>query len=176
MQKFFQFLKILREVGLSGIVDLREQAVRDALTGLFNRRFVQEIKGNVLAQAERYGRGLTIVLFDLDGFKRVNDQHGYEAGDRILKLVAETMLEHSRTADYAIRWGGDEFLLILPETRKEGAIVFIERMAESLRRKGVSLSWGVASWDAKERLTFEVMFEKANELLRGQKILKQARR
>jgi GGDEF domain-containing protein len=110
--------------------ELAEQAVRDPLTGLYNRRFFDESLAQNIETARRYNRGLCLVLFDLDRFKEVNDTLGHEAGDAVLKTFARLLLETARKADIVCRIGGDEFAAILPETglstRPEG-----ERLAQS---------------------------------------------
>lgn len=135
---------------------LRRLATHDALTGLFNRRRVDQELDQQVAAAQRYGRPLSVVLFDIDHFKRVNDSHGHEAGDEVLKGLAETATDCTRDSDILSRWGGEEFLLVAPETDLAGA----EELAEKLRGRiaervfpevgRVTISAGVAQLETDE--------------------------
>lgn len=93
---------------------LREQAIRDPLTDLFNRRYLDETLERELARAEREKYPLCIVMMDLDHFKTVNDVYGHEAGDVVLKSLAEKVMEQCRHGDFACRYGGEEFVLVMP--------------------------------------------------------------
>ena len=107
-----------------------EEASRtDSLTGLPNRRGFLEATDGALARSRRSGRPVSIVLSDLDHFKRVNDSLGHAAGDAVLKAVADAFRSSLRSQDVAARWGGEEFILLLPDTGKEGAV----HVAESTR-------------------------------------------
>jgi diguanylate cyclase (GGDEF)-like protein/PAS domain S-box-containing protein len=110
--------------------ELREQAIRDPLTGLFNRRYMEETLDRELARAVREGSSIGICMADIDGFKSFNDQHGHRAGDMILKHLAEIFIAYSRTEDVVCRYGGEEFLILLP-----GADLDVtSRRAEDWRR------------------------------------------
>ena len=93
---------------------LREQAIRDPLTDLFNRRYLDETLERELSRAEREKYPLCIVMMDLDHFKTVNDVYGHEAGDVVLKSLAEKVMEQCRHSDFACRYGGEEFVLVMP--------------------------------------------------------------
>jgi diguanylate cyclase (GGDEF)-like protein/PAS domain S-box-containing protein len=93
---------------------LREQALRDPLTGLPNRRLFDETLRRELAACLRAGQPLTLAVVDVDHFKRINDRHGHEAGDRVLRAVAQVLLQGIRASDMAGRYGGDEFMCLLP--------------------------------------------------------------
>ncbi|GAB4060560.1 diguanylate cyclase [Uliginosibacterium sediminicola] len=93
---------------------LWEQAVRDALTGLYNRHYLHDTLSRDLARAARLGQPLTLVLIDLDHFKDINDQHGHSGGDAVLKEVARLLQSLSRESDVVCRYGGEEFLVVLP--------------------------------------------------------------
>lgn len=93
---------------------LRHQSVRDGLTGLFNRRYLEESIAREAARVTREGRQLGIVMFDLDHFKRVNDTYGHDMGDAVLRQLGKMLLEHVRDEDIACRYGGEEFTIILP--------------------------------------------------------------
>ena len=109
-------------------LSINEQATRDWLTGLHNRRYFEETLTDHIAAATRYDRDLSLVLFDLDGFKQINDSQGHDAGDKALRNFATLLKESAREADIVCRYGGDEFAVILPETGKENAIRFVERV------------------------------------------------
>jgi len=108
---------------------LREQSVRDHLTGVFNRRYMEETLERELLRAARKGFSLGIIMLDVDNFKRFNDSYGHAAGDAILHELSNLLLKHVRGEDILSRYGGDEFIIILPDASQE---VTMER-AELLR-------------------------------------------
>ncbi|MFZ3340996.1 MAG: diguanylate cyclase [Terriglobales bacterium] len=136
---------------------LRLQAVRDPLTGLYNRRYMQEFLERELHSARRRHRPVSVMMLDLDRFKRYNDSFGHAAGDRALASVGDILQRSVRAEDIACRYGGEEFTLILPECNLQQANVRAEiirkRVAESSSRmeKGpahdVTISIGVAAFD-----------------------------
>ena len=109
---------------------LKELSVRDPLTGLFNRRYMEETLAREFAKSERDGVCCGVVMLDVDFFKRFNDTYGHEAGDLVLSRLAETMSGHVRSADVVCRYGGEEFIIILPAIGREMAAA----RAEELRR------------------------------------------
>jgi len=115
---------------------LREQAIRDPLTNLFNRRYLEETLDRELARAAREDYPVCILMIDIDHFKRVNDTYGHEAGDLVLKAIADTLSNESRRGDFACRYGGEEFVIVMPNLNKDTAY---ER-AENLRNTLNSLS------------------------------------
>lgn len=112
------------------ILSLSEQATRDWLTGLHNRRYFEEALADQLAIANRYSRPLSLILFDIDHFKQINDTHGHEAGDQLLRTFAELLRNSIREADIAARYGGDEFVVLLPETDLTNARILAERIRQ----------------------------------------------
>lgn len=106
---------------------LRQQAMTDQLTGLGNRRWLSERVGTEQARAEREKSAMSVVLFDLDHFKQINDRHGHDVGDRVLMGVGEVVRDNLRRYDLGARIGGEEFCLILPKTRLSEAVSIAER-------------------------------------------------
>jgi diguanylate cyclase (GGDEF)-like protein len=109
-----------------------EMAITDELTGLHNRRYIGQRLGEELARSRRNGRACSCILFDIDFFKRVNDTHGHAAGDQVLRGVAAAAREALRESDLLGRWGGEEFLAVLPDTDLGGAGVMAERLRQAL--------------------------------------------
>jgi diguanylate cyclase (GGDEF)-like protein len=109
-------------------LSLNEQATRDWLTGLHNRRYFEETLPDHIEAATRYDRELSLALFDIDHFKQINDTHGHDAGDDALRQFATLLKESARKADIVCRYGGDEFAVILPETGAPDATKFAERV------------------------------------------------
>lgn len=133
---------------------LRTQAIRDPLTGLFNRRNMEESLEREFRRAVRKGSSLAVLMVDIDHFKRLNDSHGHEAGDAVLRELAKVFQSHLRAEDIACRYGGEEFVLILPEAELAVALERAERLRQAVHSiqiqhygetlEGVSLSIGVA--------------------------------
>lgn len=134
--------------------NLREQAVRDPLTGLFNRRYLMETLAREVTRSRRQNRPLTVAMIDVDRFKRINDSHGHVAGDRVLTMVANVLAGLVREGDVVCRYGGEEFVVLLPDLSAELALQRAEgwRMALAERQgdnpaaaEPVTISVGVAS-------------------------------
>jgi diguanylate cyclase (GGDEF)-like protein len=106
----------------------REMSMSDALTGLLNRYGLQRSLQRQLAEARRYGRSLSCLLVDIDFFKSVNDNYGHAAGDTALMQVARVLTEAVRGSDVVCRYGGEEFLVLAPETQLDGAIALGEKI------------------------------------------------
>jgi diguanylate cyclase (GGDEF)-like protein len=135
---------------------LSEMAFRNGLTALYNHRYFQEQLEKEVNRAMRYQRALSLIIFDLDHFKKINDVHGHLVGDRVLKKVAEIVLLTVRESDMVARYGGEEFAIILPETEMKGVVTLAERIRkqiDSLRMElygknvGVTASFGVMLWE-----------------------------
>jgi diguanylate cyclase (GGDEF)-like protein len=133
---------------------IAEQSVRDALTGVYNRRKLEDQLTAEIARASRYGRPLSLLMFDIDHFKRVNDGFGHLAGDEVIRHVAGVASTCLRESDWLGRYGGEEFVAILPEVDAAGAKVAGERMRGAIattpavfesRNIEVTISVGVAA-------------------------------
>ncbi|MCR8915218.1 diguanylate cyclase [Marinobacter panjinensis] len=111
---------------------LRRMATTDSLTGLFNRRHMTYLVEKELARFQRNGNPVAFLVLDIDHFKAINDQYGHELGDRVLEDVAGIIKAQLRTQDLIARWGGEEFLAVLPDTRIQSAQASAERVREAL--------------------------------------------
>jgi diguanylate cyclase (GGDEF)-like protein len=111
---------------------LREQATRDGLTGFFNRRMMDEMVPRELQRAARYHRDMSLAMLDVDGFKAVNDCLGHQEGDRLLRVFADCIRKIVRASDFMYRYGGDEFLILLPETTSEQTDEILKRLDGTL--------------------------------------------
>lgn len=157
--------------------ELKHLSVKDPLTELYNRRFLAERLPQEIKRAARYGRNLSLIMLDIDHFKRINDNFGHFAGDGVLKLCAGMLQEAIRQdVDWAARYGGEEFLLILPETDHAGALVVAERLRERFAGApmavgefeiGMTASFGVSTWPHNRRgaLGAEALLEAADRAL-----------
>jgi diguanylate cyclase (GGDEF)-like protein len=125
-------------------------AMTDGLTGLANRRHGEQTMRRELARAQRYGTKLCLALLDIDFFKSINDSQGHGVGDEVLMGVGRTIMASIRESDFAARWGGEEFLLLMPNTDLEGAVVCCERIRASVSSrvscagKPVTISIGIS--------------------------------
>lgn len=129
---------------------MEEMSVRDGLTGLYNRRYLETTLEAEFARARRHDKRLSVLMFDVDHFKEVNDTHGHRAGDDVLRAVAGRMTQMQRSSDTAGRYGGEEFTLVLPETGSEGAMAAAERLRREIADTPVG--WR----DAQVRVTVSV--------------------
>lgn len=111
---------------------LQEMVIRDDLTGLFNQKALYARLEQEVARANRYNRQLGFIMLDLDHFKLVNDRHGHQAGSAVLKQIAEVILGSIRNVDWAARFGGDEFCIVLPETEALGTRAAAERIRHNI--------------------------------------------
>lgn len=121
---------------------LRESNLRDPMTGLHNRRFLEEMADHIIATAQRRGGHLSIMMLDLDYFKMVNDSHGHDAGDAVLKSLARVLAQSVRTSDMVIRYGGEEFMIILQHTEADVAMGIAEKIRVAVEAMKVQIAGG----------------------------------
>ncbi|HEY8084862.1 MAG TPA: GGDEF domain-containing protein, partial [Methylophilaceae bacterium] len=112
------------------VTDLRVLAIRDPLTGILNRRSLEDEASYLLARCHRNDEVMTMMMIDVDHFKDINDEYGHQAGDEVLKKLVEIVNTTIRTGDYFARYGGEEFCVMLPLTTKEEALVLAERLRQ----------------------------------------------
>jgi diguanylate cyclase (GGDEF)-like protein len=119
--------------------ELERLSISDGLTGLYNHRHIHGLLGEEFDRTERTNDKLSVAMFDLDRFKAVNDTFGHQAGDRVLVEMAEILRESARDIDRLGRYGGEEFMALLPETGVEDAIVFVERVRREVARRNFDI-------------------------------------
>jgi len=156
------------------ISELRLLSHRDHLTGLMNRRAFDDQAPAQLAQAERHRWPLALLLFDLDHFKRINDQHGHETGDQLLQHAAQLAQAQLRRGDLLARYGGEEFIALLPGCDDQAALVLAERLRQAMpqplhRPDGsilkLSASFGLAVQPAGLQSSLPELFSRADAAL-----------
>ncbi|HIA28482.1 MAG TPA: sensor domain-containing diguanylate cyclase [Planctomycetes bacterium] len=153
---------------------LEEQALLDPLTLVNNRHFLVTQLENEVKTSRRNGSSLSLIFIDMDGFKEINDTHGHLVGDRLLKEVSEILVENFRETDHVCRYGGDEFIVLLPATDLEGASQKGSFLLESLRKKrfcleevkgGVAVSMSVGVTTLREESDSATLINEADEAL-----------
>jgi diguanylate cyclase (GGDEF)-like protein/PAS domain S-box-containing protein len=154
--------------------EIRRLANTDDLTGVFNRRHFDTCVSLEFERALRYGRPMGLLIVDPDHFKNINDEHGHQAGDMVLKEVARRLKSNVRRSDIVARYGGDEFVIILPEINREGSIIVAEKIRALVRDKpvqigdhsiGMKVSIGVAALPDTETETPDQLLKMADDAL-----------
>jgi diguanylate cyclase (GGDEF)-like protein len=153
---------------------VEELSITDGLTGLYLLRYFKQRLKEEFFRAERTHGHLSLMILDIDHFKRFNDTYGHQAGDTILATVAERVLANARKVDITARYGGDEFVIILPDTTPDEAMLLAERLLQALSKEPVSLannvtanltvSIGVATYPTHAN-TIEELIRRADEAL-----------
>ncbi len=153
-----RYNEMARQEVLRGLVhsnrELQRLSNHDRLTGLYNRLKLEHRLAEELARARRHGSPFSVVLIDIDHFKRVNDTHGHAIGDLVLQCLGHVLLRDRRSTDMVGRWGGEEFLILCPETRIDGGLLVAERLRAATQdcpmpeAGRVTLSAGVAEYRA----------------------------
>ena len=145
----------------------------DPLTGLGNRRAFDELLEREFARAKRAGESISLLIFDLDGFKRLNDEFGHSHGDQCLRMLADVLRRVMRRSDLCFRWGGDEFAALLPQSEPMGAQLAAERIAVELDRRTrglaapITVSYGIG--DGRQTTSSDELVALADEALLGAK-------
>jgi len=157
--------------------EVYKMALLDPLTGLFNRRYIEQRLEDEISRSQRHGRALSVILFDLDEFKQVNDTYGHGAGDALLKAFADRLSRATRGSDASARYGGDEFLVVLPECKPENVQAVLKRL-EGIsvdidgHKLPVAVSAGWAELLSGERA--KELLDRADAALYGNKRMKAA--
>jgi len=151
----------------------------DPLTGLYNRRFFNEFLHKEIESCKRYGRRLSIAILDIDNFKYLNDTYGHVTGDNVLKSLAMTMLKNVRNADTVSRYGGEEFIIVMPETERGTAATVIDRLRERVSRErvatvgsgsiSITISAGVASYPEDADSPIDIMIVADDRLYKAKR-------
>ena len=153
--------------------ELERLAITDSLTQIGNRRHISGLAQQEFNRACRYHRVFSLLIFDIDHFKKVNDTYGHSVGDQVLKIIAKTVLRSLRKVDYFGRWGGEEFLVIIPEIDGKTAVTVAERLREGIAQTIISVgeqslyvtvSIGVASYKSADQ-TIDAILERADQAL-----------
>jgi len=157
--------------------ELEHQAIHDPLTGAYNRRYLDQTIETELQRSRRYNHPIAFLMIDIDRFKEINDTFGHQTGDKVLQTVANVLHEQVRENDLVIRYGGDEFLIALPETNGELQVI-TKRIQQAVARRNkenplldfpVTLSIGAAHWQPEDDLPIEQVLVKADERMYEEK-------
>jgi diguanylate cyclase (GGDEF)-like protein len=149
--------------------ELKRLAVTDTLTGALNRTKFGEIIERETESVKRYNQRLSMILFDVDHFKKVNDRYGHNAGDYVLKNIADIVRENIRKIDYFVRWGGEEFVILSPETQLDEAYLLADRIRITIENTKfehfgkITVSFGVTEF--KEEDTVDSFIKRADDAM-----------
>ena len=117
---------------------VRSLSITDPLTSLYNRRYLMDRLSDEIGRCLRYGRSLSLIMADIDHFKKYNDTYGHQEGDAVLRIVADQLRSHVRKPDFIARYGGEEFTIVMPETNCEKALHLAERMRDTIKKVDIS--------------------------------------
>lgn len=154
---------------------LQKEVIRDPLTGLFNRRFMTEFIKKEMKRSERYKHNIGFLLIDINNFKEINDRYGHIVGDKVLQITADALQRSVRQSDVVVRYGGDEFLIILTETNGE-----VEKVKERIKeivenvyipelKNSITLSIGCSYWSPDQPRTLEAILSEADQKMYEEK-------
>jgi diguanylate cyclase (GGDEF)-like protein len=154
--------------------EFRRQANTDLLTGVYNRRMLYTLAEPSLELARRHNLPLAVGMIDLDNFKHVNDKYGHAVGDQVLKALCSSVQKQIRGADIFGRFGGEEFLIVLPETSVDGAVFLVERIRKSIEEHpfvindlpvSLTISVGVAGFVQGKDQIIDNLIDRADQAL-----------
>jgi len=149
----------------------RELSIIDGLTGVYNYRYFYEMLPRELERAKRYPQEFSLLMLDIDGFKKFNDSHGHLAGDEMLRKLGHFFKESIRVVDMVFRYGGEEFAVLLPQTPQLGAIAAAKRILNLVRKNlTITVSVGISSFPS-DAASKEELIEKADRALYQAKCL-----
>ncbi|WP_167942210.1 GGDEF domain-containing protein [Desulfobaculum xiamenense] len=169
-------LEYFMDVQSDMLVEMKDMAIRDHLTGIYNRRKIEETLKREREQFERYGNPLSLILCDIDTFKAINDTFGHDVGDKVIVHITGLIAGHKRDADRIGRWGGEEFIIVSPQTTLEQATMMAERFRSIVEsnqpecvggERPVTISLGVAQFSS--GMSVEDFVKCADEALYGAK-------
>jgi diguanylate cyclase (GGDEF)-like protein len=163
---------------LDAIVEKKTEAIRrlaitDALSGLYNRRYFNEKASELFQDALKEGKDFSVLMIDIDNFKRINDDYGHLKGDEVIRIVGEVLRQAIRRSDKACRYGGEEFIVLMPDTHEKEAFEVAERIRKNVKRlvkekldgMNVSVSIGIARTDFSRDSGIERVVDRADEAL-----------
>lgn len=172
MRRKLQVLENETEILRMNLKLAHDRAMHDPLTGLPNRRAYSERRDQEVARWQRYRQPLSLIIWDIDWFKRINDRYGHKSGDRALLLVGQLLLNNCRETDFVARYGGEEFIMLLPNTTAENAMVLAEAIRTIIAKTGfhfngeaveLTVSGGISEF--RDGDTQEMVFERADQAL-----------
>ena len=156
-------------------LEMEQLAITDPLTGIYNRRFFDEVAEKELERTRRSGSSLSLIMFDIDNFKQVNDTFGHLLGDEVLKNLADTCKENIRSMDFFTRFGGEEFLVLMPDTGQESAQETAERLRSVVAGKAmattdgsdifITISLGIATFEDEQSVDMNTMLDRADKAM-----------
>lgn len=154
---------------------LKELASVDPMTGLYNRRFFMTSSSNILELAHRDMSDTSVIMLDIDKFKNINDTYGHQVGDEVIIALSDILKKYTRQSDIICRFGGEEFLILLPKTKIEGAVIIAEKLRSCLEKNEIKLSnnetlqfttsFGVSQVDIKNDKNIESTIKRADAAL-----------
>jgi len=164
------FIKAINKKLQSTQTKLRDQANHDSMTGLYNRRYLYYVSKNIIEQCSGSEQEIYLIMFDIDNFKNINDTYGHDVGDKIIISLAKEVLRCTRQSDISARWGGEEFLVLLPNANQDGAKTLAEKIRaniEALKIDNIkfTVSVGLACFDCSEDSTIDDAIKKADDAL-----------
>ena len=136
IKRELQMQALIQELAQSKL-ELEHLAVTDALSGLYNRHYFSQISEELLMLSKRNKTVMSVVILDIDHFKKINDRYGHGVGDMVIKHIAKTLQDVTRKSDIVCRWGGEEFLLLLPETDGDGAYTIAQSIRKTIEHTSV---------------------------------------